>query len=310
MKTVFIGSRGSQLALAQARLVFSALESAVPGFAFSLKIIRTRGDEKQNLGLGEFGSTGVFTKELENALVAGEIDLAVHSMKDLPTSGSEGLSIAAMLAREDPRDVFVSREAEKLESLPEGAKLGTGSLRRIAQLRHLRPDLVFDPVRGNLNTRLRKLSENNLAGLVLALAGIRRLGWEDEVTQILSSDICLPAAGQGALGVQVRSDDKEMAELAKVLDHLPTHNAVVAERAFLNRVEGGCHVPVGTLAEVQGTAIILKGVIASLDGSRMLRGEERGSQNSGAEIGLRLGEKLLAQGGGVILEEARCEADG
>ncbi len=310
MRTIFIGSRGSQLALAQARLVLSALEAAVPGFAFSLKIIRTQGDEKQNLGLGEFGSTGVFTKELENALLAGKIDLAVHSMKDLPTSGSDGLSIAAMLEREDPRDVFVSSGAEELKSLPKGARLGTGSLRRIAQLRHLRPDLVFDPVRGNLNTRLRKLSENNLAGIILAMAGIRRLGWEDEVTQVLSSDMCLPAAGQGALGVQVRSDDKEMAELAKVLDHFPTHTAVLAERAFLSRVEGGCHVPVGTLAEVQGTAIILKGVIASLDGSRLLRGEERGFPHSGSEVGLKLGEKLLAQGGGAILEQARCEADG
>ncbi len=310
MRTVFIGSRGSQLALAQSKLVLSALETAVPGYEYSLKVIRTRGDERQNIGLGDFGSTGVFTKELENALLAGEIDLAVHSMKDLPTSGSDGLSVAAMLKREDPRDVFVGREVDSLKSVPEGSRLGTGSLRRIAQLRHLRPDLLFEPVRGNLNTRLRKLSENNLHGLILALAGMKRLGWEKHVTQILSSDICLPAAGQGALGVQIRSDDEEMAGLVYALDHSPTHTAVQVERAFLGRVEGGCHVPVGALAEVKGAEIHLRGVIASLDGSKLLRDEATASLLSGEDIGLKLGEKILARGGGAILEEARCEMDG
>jgi len=310
VRTVFIGSRGSQLALAQSKLVLSALETAVPGYEYSLKVIRTRGDERQNIGLGDFGSTGVFTKELENALLAGEIDLAVHSMKDLPTSGSDGLSVAAMLKREDPRDVFVGREVDSLKSVPEGSRLGTGSLRRIAQLRHLRPDLLFEPVRGNLNTRLRKLSENNLHGLILALAGMKRLGWEKHVTQILSSDICLPAAGQGALGVQIRSDDEEMAGLVYALDHSPTHTAVQVERAFLGRVEGGCHVPVGALAEVKGAEIHLRGVIASLDGSKLLRDEATASLLSGEDIGLKLGEKILARGGGAILEEARCEMDG
>ncbi len=310
MRIVLIGSRGSQLALVQARHVLSRLKEAAPGFEYRLKVIQTRGDERQNIGLGEFGSTGVFTKELENALLAGEIDIAVHSMKDLPTSITRGLSIAAVLEREDPRDVLVARGAGSLESIPEGSRLGTGSLRRIAQLRHLRSDLVFGPVRGNLDTRFRKLWEGNLDGLILALAGIRRLGWENRVTQVLSSDICLPAAAQGALGVQIRSDDKEMAVTALSLDHGLTHTAVLAERAFLGRVGGGCHVPVGALAEVKGAEIHLKGVIASLDGSELLRGEEVGPMPSGGEIGLRLGERLLSQGGGAILEEARREPDG
>ncbi|MDO9534638.1 MAG: hydroxymethylbilane synthase [Bacillota bacterium] len=302
MRTVMIGSRGSRLALIQAEYVISKLKEAAPDFNYEIKIIQTSGDKWQGVGLAGIGGTGVFTKEIENALLSGEIDAAVHSMKDLPTTITAGLTIAAIMEREDPRDVLVAKAPVTLGTLPQGAMLGTGSLRRIAQLRYLRPDLVFEPLRGNLDTRLRKLDEGNYSGLLLAFAGMKRMGWERYVTQVFSFDTCLPAAGQGALGVEIRSDDQEIAGLLLSLDHLPTHAAVLAERAFLGRVGGGCHVPIGALAEVNGNEIHLRGIIAALDGSKLLRGEEVGSLQQAKEVGIELGERLLSKGGGAILE--------
>ncbi len=309
MSKVVVGSRGSKLALAQTRIVISRLQELAPDMDFSLKTIQTQGDNILDVALSKIGDKGLFVKEIEKALLDKSIDLAVHSMKDVPTSIPEGLSMGALLEREDPRDALVSSIPCTLSGLPEGARVGTGSLRRIAQLSAAYPHLRFEPVRGNLDTRIRKMESGEFSALILAYAGLKRMGWLDKVVQVLSTEICLPAVGQGALGVEVRSDDERMKRLVFALDDRSTHLAVTAERAFLRHVEGGCQVPVGALGTLYEGELHLEGMIASLDGKTLLRDTEKGSFGEAQAVGIRMAQKLLSRGAGAILDEVRRICD-
>ena len=305
MNKVVVGSRGSKLALIQAGHVIDSLRGIAPEQEFELKIIKTTGDKILDTPLARIGDKGLFVKEIENALLQREIDLAVHSMKDVPTRIQPGLTIAAITKREDPRDVLLSGSGQKLMELPAGATLGTGSLRRVAQLLHLRPDLTCVPVRGNLETRLGKLKEQQFSALVLAYAGLKRLGRLELLTEIIPVNLCLPAVGQGALGIEMREGDTTLEQLILSINDSSTHAAVLAERAFLRKLEGGCQVPIGALGEIRGGKLHLQGIIAALDGSTVLRDEERGNASAAEQVGLRLAEKLLARGGASILEKVR-----
>jgi len=307
MKQIVVGSRDSRLALAQTRQVIAQLEKIAPRYSYLVKTIKTKGDIILDTALAKIGDKGLFVKEIENALLRGEIDMAVHSMKDVPTALPPGLKIGAVVLRDDPRDAVVGDFS--LASLPAGSVIGTGSLRRVALLCRAYPRLSFKPVRGNLDTRLRKLEERTCSALILAYAGLRRLGLQELVSEILSPQLCLPAAGQGALAVECRAGDETVEELLALLDHQATRAAVSAERSFVRRLEGGCQVPLGTLGEVKGKTLHLQGVIASLDGSQVVRGEERGNPAEAEILGIRLAERLLAQGGAAILEKVRHDFD-
>ena len=303
-KPLRVGSRASALAWCQAEEVRDALKSL--GVGVELVEIRTEGDRILDQPLTAIGGKGVFTKEIEDALLAGRIDLAVHSLKDLPTEFPPGLSLASVPRREDPRDIFIAKDgATRLADLPPGGRIGTGSLRRRAQLRAFRPDLEMVDIRGNLDTRLRKLDSGEMDGIVLAAAGFSRLGWKDRITELLSTRVCLPAVGQGALGLECRTEDRDTLSCASGLDHPETNRAVRAERALLRRLEGGCQVPVGALARVRGGAISLEAVIASLDGRETVRGEASGEDPEA--LGVRLAEDLLNRGGEDILQDIRPE---
>jgi hydroxymethylbilane synthase len=293
-----IGSRGSKLALWQARWVLSHLEAL--GQRCRLEVIRTTGDKITDVALSQVGAKGLFTKELEEALLDGAIDLAVHSLKDVPTVLPAGLTLVAIPEREDARDAVVGR---RLADLPRGAKVGTSSLRRAAQLRARRPDLVIEPVRGNVDTRLRKLDEGQYDALVLAAAGLMRLGWEDRIVEILETGFMCPAVGQGALAVEGRDEDGPVREACRGLDHQETRAAVTAERAVLASLGGGCQVPIGAHAQVAGGLIYLRAVVVSPDGSRLVSGESEGPAAAAEQTGRELGEKLLVDGAEEILEE-------
>lgn len=293
--TLTIGSRGSHLALWQARHISGLLEQA--GVETRIEIIRTTGDHLQTASLIQAGGKGLFTKEIEDALLAGTIDLAVHSLKDLPTETPAGLVIASIPEREDARDAMVGN---RLSDLPRGARVGTSSGRRAAQLRVLRPDLTIEPVRGNVDTRLRKLKEGQYDAIVLAAAGLRRLGLEGEIAEILSPEVMCPAAGQGALAIETRAAD-EAYEICRALNHLQSFYAVSCERAALAALGGGCQLPVGAFAEVIGTALRLTAVVVAPDGSRHLRAHGEAPARDGAQLGKRLAEELLTRGAGSIL---------
>lgn len=263
--------------------------------------MRTAGD-RSRASLREIGGRGVFVAELERALLAGEIDMAVHSLKDLPTRETEGLSIAAVARREDPRDALVSRGGLTLSRLPPGAVVGTGSPRRAAQLLSLRPDLRIADIRGNVDTRIRRVEAGEYEAAVLAAAGLARLGWLDRASQLLSPEEMLPAVGQGALAVQVRADDEEAAALARAADDPPTHLATAAERAFERRLGGGCQAAVAALGEVAGGRLRLRGLVADPLGGSIIRGEVEGAAEEGEALGLRLAEELLARGAAALLE--------
>ncbi|RJX24727.1 MAG: hydroxymethylbilane synthase [Dethiobacter sp.] len=307
MKRVVVGTRGSRLAMHQAEHVISLLQKIAPHREFVLQKIRTRGDLISEVPLAKVEGKGFFVKEIEQALLEGKIDLAVHSMKDVPTFIPEGLKMGAILQREDPRDVLICRGDNKLHELPPGAAVATGSLRRIAQLKHFRPDLVFLSLRGNVDTRMRKLFEEDFSALILAFAGVRRMGWLEHVSEVIPTGVCLPAAGQGALGVEIREGDREIEEMVSRLDHGPTRISLEAERAFLREVEGGCQVPVGVLGETMGDRVFLQGVICSMDGRDLLRGERSGSVVSAGEMGVNLARDLISRGGAAILEQVRRE---
>jgi len=289
-----IASRGSQLALWQAHWVQAQLAGL--GYPSRIDIIKTTGDKITDVPLAQVGSKGLFTKEIEEALLEGRADLAVHSLKDLPTELPAGLVLAATPEREDPRDAIVGR---RLADLAEGAKLGTSSLRRAAQLRKVRPDLRIEPVRGNLDTRLRKLDEGQYDAIVLAAAGLRRLGWEERIAELLSTDLVCPAVGQGALAIETAVGRTEP---CAQLDHAPTRAAVTAERALLGALGGGCQVPIGAFATVSGDQLLLRAVVVSPDGVRLVRDQSEGLVAEAAEIGRKLGEALLAAGADEILE--------
>ncbi|RQD75802.1 MAG: hydroxymethylbilane synthase [Candidatus Syntrophonatronum acetioxidans] len=296
MKTLVIGTRGSQLALAQARFVLESLKQIYPHLSFEVKIIKTTGDKFLNQSFDKMEGKGFFVKEIEDALLNKEIDLAVHSMKDLPTEEEKRLKIVAVTEREDPRDVLVSREDYWLVTLPRGAVIGTSSVRRKAQLLYYRPDLKFKPVRGNINTRLRKMGESQVDAIILAYSGLKRLSLEKEIREILPMEMCMPAAGQGALGIQVRTDDENASSIARSLNHYPTERAIAAERAMLKYLGGGCHVPIGAYGELKSTEVRLWGVVASTDGRFCLRDVLSGPISDAAFIGRHLARRLLKKG--------------
>ena len=260
------------------------------------------------MALAKVGDKGLFTKELEQAMLDGEIDLAVHSMKDMPTVIVEGLTIAAILKRHDPHDVMVAiPEITSFDALPEGAKVGTSSLRRRAQLLHIRPDLDIHDIRGNLNTRMRKMADEHFDALILAAAGVERLGWSDKITEKLSYDICLPAVSQGAIGVECRADDAEILALTALIHDEATAVCVKAERALLKALEGGCQVPIGALAEIQGEQLYLRGIVGSLNGTILLKDQETGSIETPEQIGITLAQRFLDNGAQQILDSIRQE---
>jgi len=303
MKVVRIGTRDSALALWQADWVRERLASLFPSFEFRLVPMKTKGDKILDVPLAKIGDKGLFTKELEHGLLRREIDLAVHSLKDLPTVLPEGLAIGAFCEREEPRDVFLSKDGRRLAELPPGALIGTSSLRRKAQLQHYRADLQFADLRGNLQTRWEKLQNSNMAGIVLAAAGVRRLGWQDRVTEVLPEHVILSAVGQGAIAVEISAERSDVRELLAELNHGPTELAVRSERALMRRLEGGCQVPIGALGRAEGDAIVLQGMVASLDGGRLIRASGRGTEPE--ELGRWVAEELLAQGAGEILAEIK-----
>jgi hydroxymethylbilane synthase len=291
-----IGSRGSQLALWQAKWIGARL--AERGQETRIEVIRTTGDKITDVPLAKVGTKGLFTKEIEEALLDGRIDLAVHSLKDLPTEVPAGLSIAAIPQREDARDALVGA---RLSELPAGAKVGTSSLRRAAQLRVVRPDLIIESVRGNLDTRVRKLDEGQYRAIVLAAAGLTRLGWADRIAEILQPEVMCPAVGQGALAIETRTEGAAR-EICAALDHGATRAAVTAERAVLSSLGGGCQVPIGAYAEVSGGGLRLMGVVIAPDGTLMVRKSDSGAVADADEIGRRVGAALLGEGAREILE--------
>ncbi len=290
-----IGSRGSQLALWQANWVKSRLEEL--GFDVRIQIIKTTGDRITQVPLAQVGSKGLFTKEIEEALLDGSVDLAVHSLKDLPTELPAGLVLAAVPERADPRDAVVGRT---LADLPPGARVGTSSLRRAAQLRHLRPDLVIDSVRGNVDTRLRKLDEGQFQSILLASAGLHRLGWQDRIAEILEPETMCPAVGQGALAIETRSEGRGY-EGCQALDHSVSHASVTAERAVLAALGGGCQVPIGAHAVADDGLLHVRALVIAPDASKVVKASHAGAVERAGEVGRELGERLLADGAASIL---------
>lgn len=268
-----------------------------------VRVIRTKGDILQDVALVKIGGKGVFVKEIEDALLRGEIDLAVHSMKDVPVDFPAELTITAMPEREDPRDVLISKDRKKIEELPHGARIGTGSLRRKCQMGRLLPDVKIVPLRGNLDTRIGKIEKENLDGVILAAAGIRRMGWVDRVSQFIPVEVMLPSIGQGALGVEVRARDEELREMISFMDHAPTRREVSAERAFLRRLGGGCQFPVAAFARGQGNDIVLRGLLGNTDGSKIVMDELKGPAAEGERLGVEMAERILSYGGRAILAE-------
>jgi hydroxymethylbilane synthase len=297
-----LGSRGSRLALWQAEFVRFEVERRTGGKVEIVKI-KTTGDMILDVPLARVGGKGLFVKEIEEALIAGRIDIAVHSMKDVPTDLPLALEIVAITKREDPRDAFLSNKVKRFEDLPKGARVGTSSLRRQTQLLGLRPDLVVVDNRGNLDSRIRKMEEGKFDAIILAAAGLRRLGWEKRITQVLPEEVSLPAIGQGALGIEIRRDDRETREAVSFLNDRDTSFAVRAERGFLKRLEGGCQVPIAAYGRTKGDSVSLEGMVGRPDGSQIIRGSAQGSVADPEAIGVSLAEQLLARGAKEILDE-------
>jgi hydroxymethylbilane synthase len=301
-----IASRRSQLAMVQTHWVREALLEAHPNLGISIEAMATQGDKILDVALAKIGDKGLFTKELEAQMLVNQADIAVHSLKDLPTNLPEGLMLGCITEREDPADVLVVHERHRqlsLATLPAGAVVGTSSLRRLAQLRHHFPQLVFKDVRGNVITRLEKLDSGAYDCLILAAAGLERLGLADRIHERIDPSISLHAVGQGALGIECRQGDATVLGQIKVLEHLPTARRCLAERAFLRELEGGCQVPIGVNTRFEGDDLVLTGMVASLDGQRLIRDEARGDQTDPEAIGVALAHSLRAQGAGTILEE-------
>ena len=296
--TIRLGSRGSPLALAQSRMVAAALEAAHPGLAVPITIIRTEGDRNTDASLTSAGGKGLFVKEIEEALLSGTIDLAVHSLKDLPTELPSGLTLAAIPARHDPHDALIARDVRRVEDLKEGALVATGSPRRQCQLRARRHDLRFVEVRGNVDTRVRKLERGDFDALVLAVAGLERLGLETPGRAAIPTDICLPAPGQGALGLETRADDATTVRLVGALDDPASRGAVTAERAFLAELGAGCLAPAAALARVDGRRLVLEAMFAESDGATVQRDTASGDVDDAAALGASLAGRLLRAGRG------------
>ncbi len=308
LNKICIGTRGSELALWQTHHVKTLLEARFPGIIIDVQSIKTTGDKILDAPLAKIGEKGLFTKELEVALLDGRIDLAVHSLKDVPTTIPEGLTLAAVLEREDVHDVFIANPKKMHRSfthLPQNAIIATGSLRRRCQLLNTHPNMQIVDIRGNLNTRLKKLDDSDWDGMILAKAGVTRLGWTQRITEVLPFETILPAVGQGALAVEIRTDDKRMEEILHTVHHIPTAIAVTAERSFLRHLEGGCQIPIGAYGQVSGNALQLDAMIGSVDGKRIVRGTKNGETQGAERIGVELAKELLMHGGKEILEEIR-----
>ena len=301
---VVIGSRGSALALWQANWAKRKLASAYPDLSIEIEVIKTQGDRLSEMPLSQIGGKEVWTKEIEHALLSGSIDIAVHSLKDLPTKLPEGLVLGAVSEREDVRDVLVSKNNRVFRDLPEGATVATSSLRRQAQLKHARPDLNFVAMRGNVDTRIKKLETENLDGIILAAAGLKRLGLGDRIAEFIDPAICLPAPGQAALGIEIREGDQRITDLVGVLNCVETQQAVTAERAMLAALGGGCRVPIGGYAAfdtVSVVVLVLSGVVATPDGRQVISKKMEGQASSAEQLGMRVAKGLLEQGAGEML---------
>ncbi len=306
---IVIGTRGSKLALWQAEWIKSELEKAHSGLEVLLKIIKTTGDKILDVPLAQVGGKGLFVKEIEEAMLRDEVDIAVHSMKDVPTEFPDGLHLAVITKREDPRDAFISRkknsgwEIDGFEKLPEGAVVGTSSLRRSSQLLNVRPDLKIEQLRGNVDTRLRKLDERQFDAIILATAGVKRLGWAERITEMLSPEISLPAIGQGAVGIECRIGDRFVHEMICVLDHPETDVCVRAERSFLRKLGGGCQVPIAAHATLRNGTIIMDGLVGDVEGTKIIKGHIEGQEKDHKKLGTSLAEDLLSRGAKEILDE-------
>ena len=302
-KIIKIGTRASLLALAQSNNIKNLIESQYPEVTVELVKIVTKGDKILDVPLAKVGGKGLFVKEIEEAMLRGEIDLAVHSMKDVPAELPPELHLGIITRREDPRDAFVSNKYTVLADLPEGAKVGTSSLRRRSQLAVIRPDLLIEDLRGNLDTRLRKLDDGVYHAIILAAAGLNRLGWSERAASFFSPAEMLPAVGQGAVGIELRRDAEALLAGLEFLQDNETSVTVRAERAFLDQLEGGCQVPIGAFAQLSENKVILTGLIAAVDGSKMIRESQVGSIADVEKIGRELADQLLGLGGREILAE-------
>jgi hydroxymethylbilane synthase len=304
-----IGSRGSDLALWQANFVKASLEGLFPDSEFEINIIKTTGDQLLDVALSKIGDKGLFTRQIETELLGGGIDLAVHSLKDLQTMQPDGLVIGAVCQREVPNDVFISKAFNSIDDLPKGARVATGSLRRKSQLLNYRPDLEIVEIRGNVPTRLKKFAESDLDGMILAYAGVHRLGLEAGVCRLIPFKVMLPAVGQGAVAIEVRADDQQVLDLIAKLDDFETHTCVTAERAFLRRLEGGCQVPIGAHATLENESVMLEGLVGSLDGSVIYRESIVGTPKEAEDLGVRLAESLIERGAEKLLAESRDQPE-
>ncbi len=302
-KEIRIGTRASALALWQAEWVKSELEKKYPGMTVSLTKIKTTGDKILDVPLAQVGGKGLFVKEIEEAMLANEIDIAVHSMKDVPTLFPDGLHLSCITKREDARDALLTRNNMKFKDLPQGATIGTSSLRRQAQLMSVRPDFKIQQLRGNVDTRLRKLKEGQFDAIILAAAGVRRLGLAENVSEYLDPAISLPAIGQGALGIECRVDDRELNDLIAFFNHQDTRTCVTGERALLRRLEGGCQVPIACYGQMMNGKLHLIGLVGSVDGKRIIKDTIEGEADKAEKLGVTLAEKLLSKGADVILRE-------
>ena len=301
-KTIKIGTRGSKLALWQANWVKSALNAGNSSMAVELVPIKTRGDKILDVPLAKVGGKGLFVKEIEDALLNGRIDLAVHSMKDMPSEIPDGLCVGAIPEREIPQDVLISKKGLLLHDLMPGARIGTSSLRRSAQLLHARPDLVILPLRGNIDTRLKKLETENLDAIILAAAGVKRLGLENRITEYMDENVMLPAVGQGALCIEIRQNDPEIEPIIAALNHQETWTVVMGERAFLNRLEGGCQVPIAAHGKIEQNTFTLCGLVASVDGTNIIKETLSGPEDSSESTGVKLADRLLSMGAKTLME--------
>ena len=303
-----IATRKSPLALWQAHYVSDLLKHHHPDLEIELVTMTTQGDKILDTPLAKVGGKGLFVKELETGMLEGRADIAVHSMKDVPVEFPTGLHLAVICEREDPRDAFVSNNFKTLDDLPQGARLGTSSLRRQAQISALRPDLKIIDLRGNVNTRLKKLDDGEYDAIILAAAGLKRLKFDDRITQFIGTDICLPAIGQGAVGIECRSDDARVHNLIAPLNDSKTQTRVLAERAMNERLQGGCQVPIAGYAELERGLIMLRGLVGQVDGKKIIRGDIAGPAENAEELGIVLAEDLLSRGADKILNELYADS--
>lgn len=303
--TIRIGTRGSQLALYQAEKVKATLESLFPELQVELKIIKTKGDKILDVALSKIGDKGLFTKEIENELLDNSVDIAVHSLKDLPTRLPEGLKLGAVLERGEFRDAFVGKNGKKLADLKPGDVVATSSLRRIAGLLKINDQVVVKDIRGNVNSRLQKMDDGYCDAMIMAAAGLQRLGLEEYITEIIDPEIVMPAVSQGAIAIETRENDVEVDELMAKVNHVATWNAIIAERAFLAHLEGGCQVPLGCYSRIENNHLVLSGFVASVDGKQYIKETISGEIERGAELGIEMAVKMLERGAHEILSQIK-----